>query len=216
MIKVANTIFQYPHTESQLVFPEIEIDKGQKVAITGESGCGKTTLLCLMAGIYAPIKGKIICNGASISTMSIKQRSQWRSANIGAIFQNFELVEYLKVRENIMLPFMLHSFLQLNKEVARETDMFIEKMGLVGLENRYPSQLSQGEKQRVAIARAFLPKPPIILADEPTGNLDPQNKQRILDLLLENVHQSNVSLVMVTHDHSLLPNFDQVIDLHRS
>ena len=139
-------------------------------------------------------------------------RRNFRIANIGFVFQDFELIEYLDVRENILLPCFINTSLPATDELRARVDSLAESMGLGDKLKRPIGRLSQGERQRVAICRALLTKPPLLLADEPTGNLDPSNKNHIVGLLTEYVRANDATLIVVTHDHSLLPLFDRTID----
>jgi putative ABC transport system ATP-binding protein len=139
-------------------------------------------------------------------------RRDFRSTRIGFIFQDFELLDYLSVQDNILHPYRISSALKLNRSVHQRAAELAEAMGIGDLLKRRSGELSQGEKLRAAICRALLHRPELILADEATGNLDPENKSRILDLLFHNVQLSNATLLAVTHDHELLPRFARVID----
>ena len=145
--------------------------------------------------------------------MSRSARSSFRIANVGLVFQSFELLPYLSVLDNLLLPFRLCSQLKLSVAVRQQARELAEGLEIGDKLSRFPSQLSQGEQQRVAIGRALIVEPPLLLADEPTGNLDPKNKQRVLDLMLESASQRGVTVVMVTHDHALLNQFETVYEV---
>ncbi|MEP1551840.1 MAG: ABC transporter ATP-binding protein [Paraglaciecola sp.] len=186
--------------ELQILKPiSFEVKAGESVAIVGASGSGKSTLLSLLAGLDEVSEGQIALDGEAMEVMDEEQRAQLRGAKVGFIFQSFMLVQSLTAIENIMLP----------AEIAGHSDARkrAEKiLALVGLEHRathYPNQLSGGEQQRVAIARAFISEPKILFADEPTGNLDAANSDKIEKLLFELNHNSNTTLVLVTHDQGL-------------
>jgi len=196
----------------QLAIDELIIDANEKVAIVGPSGSGKTTLLNLLSGIYVPQTGSIEIAGTHISQLSDKQRRAFRINHIGFIFQDFALIDFLTVQDNIIHPYRISKALKLTKDVVERIQVLAELMGISDKLNRYPQQLSQGEKQRVAICRALLPGPSLLLADEATGNLDPDNKQKILELIFNSADTFNATLITVTHDHELLPHFDRVID----
>ena len=147
--------------------------------------------------------------------LSDAERRAFRIRKVGFVFQDFELIDYLDVRENILLPFRINPALTLNSKVQEELNSLAESLGLTDKLKRRIDQLSQGEKQRVAICRALLPRPEMVLADEPTGNLDPDNKRRIIEILFEQSTRTKATLVVVTHDHSLLDGFDQVIDFEQ-
>lgn len=207
--------FGYAEGGFQLRIPELEIAAGAKVAFVGPSGSGKTTLLRLLAGVSAPDKGAVDAGGSRLGELSDAQRRAFRIRKVGFVFQDFELIDYLDVRENILLPYRINPALILDSTVRDELVELAESMGLTDKLKRRIDQLSQGEKQRVAICRALLPRPEIILADEPTGNLDPDNKRRILDILFEQSSRTKATLIVVTHDHSLLDGFDRVIDFEQ-
>ncbi len=178
---------------------DISIDRGEAVAIVGESGSGKTTLLGLLAGLDIPTRGRVWLDGAELSAMDEDKRAQVRSRAVGFVFQTFQLIDSLTALENVMLP------AELRGERTARTDAlrYLERVGLKYRLKHYPRQLSGGEQQRVAIARAFCSEPSVLFADEPTGNLDTKTGQRIADLLFELNHESETTLVLVTHDKSL-------------
>ena len=212
MIEIKNLVFRYTRGDFELRIEEFRIDVGSKVAIVGPSGSGKTTLLNLMSGIVVPDSGEVVVCQTDVGKLNDRSRRDFRISNIGLVFQRFELVEYLQVTDNILLPYFINPSLQ-RKESARQRakDLAIG-MGLEGKLRRFPHQLSQGEQQRVAICRALIEQPQLILADEPTGNLDPVNKTRILDLLFKSSTEKKQTLVVVTHDMNILDGFDRVID----
>lgn len=212
MISIHNLHFHYPDSEFQLSVPEFAVSSCEKIAVVGPSGSGKTTLLNLLAGILTPMQGQVQVGGVAVSNLSDARRRDFRISNIGFIFQDFELLDYLSILDNILHPYRITGALQLTGEVRQRAISLAEEMGIARYLKKHPDELSQGEKQRAAICRALLPKPDLILADEATGNLDPANKTRILDLLFKSVEDHNSTLVAVTHDHELLPRFDRVID----
>ena len=212
MIQIEDLSFQYPRTEFMLRLPQLVVESGQRVAIVGPSGCGKTTLLNLISGITLPLAGTVMVSGKEVSAMSDAARRNFRIAKIGMLFQQFELVEYLDVLSNILLPFSINSTLSESSETRCRAVEFAEAMGLKEKLTRRPVQLSQGEQQRVAICRALITEPGIVLADEPTGNLDPKNKRRILELIFQLAEKHNQTLIVVTHDMGILSGFDRVID----
>lgn len=211
MISIRDLRFDYPGG-FRLSIPAFDIEAHEKVAIIGPSGSGKTTLLNLLSGITRPQTGEVRVADQTVSQLSDRQRRDFRLTRIGFVFQNFELLDYLSVLENVLLPYRISSALQLNTEVRDRASELLHSMGLGDKQGRYADLLSQGERQRVAICRALLTKPALILADEATGNLDPENKQHIIDLLFEVVDQHNTTLVAVTHDHDLLDRFDRVVN----
>ena len=182
------------------------------MAVIGPSGSGKTTLLHLIAGIIVPAQGRMSVNAVPLDELTDAQRRDFRITNIGFVFQDFELLDYLNVLDNILHPYRITGALEMNKEVRSRAVSLAEKMGIGDKLKRFANDLSHGEKQRAAICRALLPHPKLILADEATGNLDPVNKTRILDLLFQSVKEHEATLLAVTHDHELLKRFDRVVD----
>jgi ABC-type lipoprotein export system ATPase subunit len=213
MIKLNDIRFAYSQSAFHLRIPQLTITRGEKVAIVGASGSGKTTLLNLLAGISIPQQGEIIAGETAVHDLSDAQRRNFRISQIGFIFQEFELIDYLTVYENILYPYFINRFITLTSEIKQRAKALAASLGIQSHLKQSVKTLSQGEKQRVAICRAMLSSPNYLFADEPTGNLDPTNKATILNLLFEQAKQSNATLVMVTHDHTLLERFDRVIDV---
>lgn len=214
MIRIHDIAFRYPSGEFHLGVPDLRIAAGEKLAIIGPSGSGKTTLLNLVAGILTPAAGSVMIEDFEISTQPDTGRRDFRISNMGFIFQDFGLLNYLDIRDNILHPYRISGALTLNNGVRERAHMFAEQMGIADKLKRHPTDLSHGERQRVAICRALLPGPKLILADEATGNLDPKNKLHILELLFENVDRYKATLLAVTHDQELLPHFDRVINFN--
>ncbi len=214
MIEIKKLVFQYPSGEFNLNIKAFEVQASEKVAVIGPSGSGKTTLLNLISGIYTPNSGEVVVANQKISDSKDSVRRNFRIQNVGFIFQDFELLSYLNILDNILHPYRITNALKLDESVRERAKILAEQMGISDKLNRKTGNLSQGEKQRVAICRALLPKPKLILADEATGNLDPENKNKILDLLFESVSKDKTTLLAVTHDHELLPRFDRVIDFN--
>lgn len=212
MIDIEALEFHYPQGEFHLSIPHMSVAQGEKVAVIGPSGSGKTTLLNLIAGINRPQQGAVTVADQIVSSCSDARRRDFRISNIGFVFQDFELLDYLNVLDNILHPYRITRALKLTQQVQQRAIDLANGLGIGDKLKRFSGELSQGEKQRAAICRALLPQPQLILADEATGNLDPRNKGRILDLLFENVESHGASLLAVTHDHELLPRFDRVID----
>lgn len=212
MIGIKDLVFHYSDGAFQLHIPELSVNTGEQVAIVGPSGSGKTTLLNLLAGIRTPGSGKVTVNGSQINQLSDSARRGFRAKNIGLVFQDFRLIDYLTVRDNILHPYRISPALLFENKVKERLEYLTDKLSINSLLDRHPDKLSLGEKQRVAVSRALLHSPKIVLADEPTGSLDPKNKSRILDLLFSVISESNATLIAVTHDHELLPRFDRVID----
>jgi len=212
MISVAGLEFNFPHSDFRLTVPLLNIATGERVAIIGPSGSGKTTLLHLLAGILTPATGTIRVQDQSVSLLGDADRRAWRATRVGLVFQSFELLSYLDVFENILLPYRLNAALQLTPAVMSRVEQLAAETGITHRLRYFPHKLSQGEKQRVAICRAMLPEPPLLLADEPTGNLDPLAKQHVVDLLFRQVERTGATLLMVTHDTDIAGRFPRVID----
>ena len=214
MIAIESLAFAYPGTEFSLRIPRFEVATGEKVAVIGPSGSGKTTLLNLVAGILVPQQGRVNCADIEVNKLGDRQRRDFRISNIGFVFQDFELLDYLDVLDNILHPYRITGALLLTDEVRRRAGGLARQMGIGDKLHRHADSLSQGEKQRVAICRALLPSPRLVLSDEATGNLDPRNKGHILDLLFGSVEAHGATLLAVTHDHELLRRFDRVVDFN--
>lgn len=184
-----------------LEIKELTLPQEGVVLVKGKSGAGKTTLLNMLGLLDSPTSGKIIINGKDISGIKDKEKTQLRRENFGFIFQAFNLIPTLTVRENILLPLLP---LKLNNVKATEADNLLERVGLAGRKKHLPSELSQGEQQRVAIVRALINNPKAILADEPTSNLDPENTKIILDLLLSITREKKLLLIIAGNDIGFL------------
>src|SRR5436190_4999076 len=188
-------------TEDLTILNDISIDiaAGQFVAVTGASGSGKSTLLGLIAGLDAPTSGSINVDGDEITTMSEDGLARIRSRKIGFVFQSFHLIPSLTAYENILIPMEILGL----ENVETRAHSLLEQIDLTNRGHHYPAELSGGEQQRVAIARAFANSPKILLADEPTGNLDSKNGQHIFDIMTQLHERHQVTLVLVTHDAAL-------------
>jgi len=204
--------FRYPQSDFLLKIGQLSIDAGSRVAIVGPSGSGKTTLLNLMAGICRAQQGRIQIGKHSVGEMSDAERRNFRISRIGMVFQQFELVDYLNTEENILLPFAINQSIRPTGEDRQYAKSLAVQMGLGDKLGRLPNRLSQGEQQRVAICRALVTRPSLIFADEPTGNLDPKNKTRILDILFDVNRDQGQTLIVVTHDTQILQGFERIID----
>ncbi len=212
MIRIENLEFGYTGSDFELCVERFEVERGEAVAIVGPSGSGKTTLLRLVSGIAVPRAGRIETDGTDLTAMDDSARRAFRIVHIGLIFQEFELLEYLTVLDNILLPFRIHRALRLDREVRARAHDIARNVGIEDKLARHPGNLSHGERQRVAVCRALVTRPDLVLADEPTGNLDPTNKRRVVDNLLECASAQGATLLMVTHDHDMLPRFERVVD----
>lgn len=188
----------------------LRIRSGESVAIVGPSGSGKSTLLGLLAGLDLPTQGKITLNGIEITSLSEDERAGLRSEKLGFVFQSFQLLPTFTALENVMLPLELVE----RADARLVAKQVLERVGLDKRLHHYPTQLSGGEQQRVAIARAFAAQPDLLLADEPTGNLDSQTGQSIIDLLFELNKERGTTLVMVTHDLALANRCNRILHLH--
>ena len=191
---------------------DFAIPKGQFAAIMGSSGSGKSTLLGLLAGLDTPTSGEVALNGTAISYLPEDQLAQVRGKTIGFVFQSYQLIPTLTALENVLLPWELNADGKQSEGLARAKSL-LNSVGLGDRMDHYPVQLSGGEQQRVALARAFVLRPPIVLADEPTGNLDSANGSHILELLLNLNKTEGTTLVLVTHDPVLAGYADRRIVL---
>ena len=186
-----------------------DIKAGETVAVVGPSGAGKSTLLALLAGLDLPTSGHVMLNGSNLGDLDEDGRARVRAESVGFVFQSFHLVPSLNALENVMLPLELAG----GNDARAASQVIIEQVGLSERWSLYPAQLSGGEKQRVAIARAFAMEPAVLFADEPTGNLDTQTGQNIMDLMFELNANSSTTLVLVTHDLALAERCDRVLSL---
>lgn len=212
MIDIDAMTFAYSGSDFRLNVPRLTLAKGEKVAVVGPSGTGKTTLLNLIAGIAVPSSGEISIGVHRMTGLSDAARRSLRSQQIGFVFQDFALLDYLTARENILYPYRIAPAAPLDRAARDRAEALADACGLAGKLGRRPDALSMGEQQRVALCRALVREPGLILADEATGNLDPDNKTAILDLMFARTAERGATLLAVTHDHDLLPRFDRVID----
>ena len=183
------------------------LEKGEFVAVVGESGSGKSTLLNCLGALDVPTSGLITIDGSNLFTMKEEERTIFRRRNIGFIFQSFQLVSELTVEQNIVFPLLL----DYRKPKASDVEEILELLGLTDRRNHLPSQLSGGQQQRVAIGRALITKPKVILADEPTGNLDSKNSQDVIGLLTKASRHYQQTILMITHNNSLTSMVDRVL-----
>lgn len=186
-----------------------EVEKGQTFSIVGPSGSGKTTLLGLCAGLDQPNSGTVELCGLDLNGLNEDQRAQLRNKEVGFIFQNFQLLPTLTALENVSVPLELQG----DKNATQKSKTLLEKVGLSDRVHHYPSQLSGGEQQRVALARAFANTPSILFADEPTGNLDEETGEKVIQLLLELNKEAGTTLIIITHDLDLAQRTQQILRL---
>ena len=212
MLCVRDLRFRYREGDFTLAVPELRVQPGETVAVIGPSGSGKTTLLNLIAGIATPEQGTVAVGDLELCGLDDGARRDFRIRHVGLVFQEFELIEYLSVFDNILLPYRINPSLRLEPAVRERARELAQRVGIGDLLGRFVGRLSQGERQRAAVCRALVTEPWLLLADEPTGNLDPANKGRVLDILFEYAREAGATLLAVTHDHDLLGRFARVID----
>ena len=213
MVRLHDVRFRYRQGEFVLRVPELRVERGERIAMVGPSGSGKTTLLSLIAGIATPESGRVWTADTEVSALDDAARRSFRIRNIGLVFQTFELIDYLRLLDNVLLPYRIHPALRLDTPARERARELARSVGLGGKLDRPVPQLSHGERQRIALCRALVTEPDLILADEPTANLDAANAERVLDILDEYSERHSATLITVTHDRDLLPRFQRVIDL---
>jgi len=217
IVKIESLRFQWSKNNNFKIFvPKLEVGRGKKVLFLGESGSGKTTLLSLICGFLEPLSGSISINDKIISDLTSTNKDEYRSDNIGIIFQQFNLLPYANVIDNIILP--LYFSKQRSKKVENKINAAMNLCDQLRLPesilNQKASNLSVGQQQRVAVARALIGSPSIIVADEPTSSLDTEAQELFLDLMFDQISKNSSTLLMVSHDKSLTNYFDQVIDIN--
>ena len=180
ILQIRDLHFQYPASDFKIEISDIKITQGSKIAISGKSGSGKTTLIHLISGILKPQSGEILFNDKSITDMNDKEIRKHRISNIGFIFQEFELLEYLNVMDNLILPYKINKSLVVDSEIKDKAKEIANRIGIGNKLDQHPKQLSGGERQRLAIARALITSPSLIIADEPTGNLDEKTSNIVM------------------------------------
>ncbi|TDX29559.1 putative ABC transport system ATP-binding protein [Modicisalibacter xianhensis] len=213
MLQLTNLTKTYPTPQGPLhVLDGIDLHlaPGESLALMGESGSGKSTLLHLAAGLDTPDRGDVLLEGQSIAALSEPRRAELRRQRLGLVFQQFHLVPSLSVADNLTLQARLAG-----REDADWAQHLLARLGLAGLNDRYPEQLSGGQQQRLAIGRALAARPHLLLADEPTGNLDEAAADQVLDLLRELIEESGCALLLVTHSARVAGPLDRCLHLHR-
>jgi putative ABC transport system ATP-binding protein len=213
MIEMRDTRFRYPTGEFELRVGALRVVEGERVAVVGPSGTGKSTLLHLLSGILLPDSGSVKVADLEVTGLSPEDRRDLRILRLGLVFQELELLEYLDARDNVLLPYRITRLLDLDGGARDRAAALLDGLGLGQKADRYPSQLSQGERQRVAMARALVTRPSIVLGDEPTGNLDAETRDRVGDLLFSYADASGAALIVVSHDPGLVSRFERTLDV---
>jgi putative ABC transport system ATP-binding protein len=208
-VSVIDLVHRHVGQQHPVRVDKIAIEAGEKVAIMGPSGCGKTTLLSCIAGILSPSSGEVQVGETRIDQLSDARRRKFRREHIGLVFQEFELLEHIDVMENSFLPLWLDGREPTEEEQAKLIERS-RRCGIEDLLHRKPRALSQGERQRAAVCRALMTSPSLILADEPTGSLDRDSGRAVLDLLFEEADLTGATVIVVTHDSTILDGFDRV------
>ena len=214
--RLSGVRFAYAPGAFELAIDELSIARRERVACVGPSGSGKTTLIDLIAGVRTPDAGGVWVGAEEVSAAGDAARRAMRVSRIGLVFQTFELIEYLSGEDNIVLPTLVNAQAsgRARRRAARERARELaDRAGVSHCLRRRPERMSQGERQRVAICRALVVGPELVLCDEPTAALDPTTSGRVMDLLFDECARVSAALMVVTHDHALLPRFERVIDL---
>ena len=211
--KVREAGFAYGDEGFRLFVPKFDLSSGERVALIGPSGSGKTTFLHLLAGILVPREGLVRVGEKELSRLDDFTRRAFRISKLGLVFQDFRLIEYLNARENMLLPYRLGAELRLKESVLDRMRILAERLRVSGLLDSPVKRLSQGERQRVAISRALLVRPGMILADEPTGNLDRRSAEQVATLLLEIQKEQHTILLLATHSQELAEKMQQQMQL---
>jgi putative ABC transport system ATP-binding protein len=213
VIAVRDAEFAYPEGGFHLRVPELAIGDGETVAVTGPSGAGKTTLINLLSGLLVPRAGRVSVLGLDLGDLSPEDRQDLRVLKLGLVFQELELLDYLDVLDNILLPYRITPVLSLDASVRERATSLAHEVGLGDKLARLPGQLSQGERQRVAVCRALVTRPAVLFGDEPTGNLDRDNRDHVADALFRYAEQTGAPLIVVSHDPELVNRFQRRLDV---
>lgn len=214
LLSARNLLKHYPDASGQLypalALDALTLDQGEEIAVTGPSGAGKSTLLHILAGLLPPDQGELSIDGVSPYALSESRRDRWRAENIGFIFQEFHLLPHYTIRENILLGMTFGG-----RRQPALAGALLEATGLLDKAGSLPRHLSVGQRQRAAVARALANQPRLLLADEPTGSLDPENAQTVLTLLRQLARDHQTSLIVVSHDPTLVKTFPRTLQLHQ-
>lgn len=211
MLELRNITKGYAQGRKVLTNLSYTLNAGEYVAVMGESGVGKSTLLNLIAGLDTPDSGEIVINGAAISSLDDDAATRLRREQFGFVFQAFHVLPHLTLAQNIALPLLLNG-----SEATERVAQMLEQVGLQGRGDDFPRQLSGGELQRVAIARALIHRPKLVLADEPTGNLDPDTAREILQLIRNEIKANGATGILVTHSHAAAATADRILNLTKA
>lgn len=215
VVEIAKLQFRYPSREQTVLqIAQFTLQKNEKIFLYGPSGTGKTTFLELIAGVLTPTAGKVQVLGKDLSTLSASERDRFRGLHVGYIFQSFNLIPYLSVRENIELPTrLLPERKKASPNLSEDVQFLTERLGIVDLLDEPVTELSVGQSQRVAVARALLGRPELILADEPTSSLDSDHREKFIELLFELCQKFSSSVLFVSHDRSMEKLFSRSVSL---
>ncbi len=213
MIRCEQLRFAYPGDAFELRIDAFAVSAGEAVALVGPSGCGKTTLMNLISALLVPLSGSVVVDGVEVHRFPLAARQQFRLGKIGLVPQNFELLDYLTIRENILLPFRLGAGSGIDDSARARCDELATKSGIVAHLGKYPDQLSQGERQRAALCRGLVTAAPLILADEPTGNLDSRSGLGIIALFQRLNREQGITVVFVTHSAEIAGYTRRIISL---
>ncbi|MFK7957023.1 MAG: ABC transporter ATP-binding protein [Lysobacterales bacterium] len=216
VIEMAGVSKAYPPNNAPVLSDlNLELRSGESLALVGRSGSGKTTLLNLVAGLVAPDSGRVVVAGKDLAVLSENERAVFRRSHLGIVFQAFNLLPTLTVKENLQFPLALGgpALRRSGTDNAQYLDELLNALGLTDLADRLPADLSGGEQQRVAVARALIHRPALVLADEPTGNLDLDNAHRVIELLVSQCRQRGAALVLITHSSELSAQMDNTLSI---